>query len=429
MNQEGKRERLPHHERLENLSYQAAFRHCHEEERAAETARTTLARLEKYSNRIAQMDPLDQKSLVCLVTTYHILSQNDLEEDLGQLDEKTIQNAGNLEADDLVYTYNAVLDKMGPKMRALFLLAVHFRLSDRQIAQFLDCDTDYISRAIEEISESLSRLVKDEEVDPDLRRESMQRACSFQLKSLVDRLEAVSSLNPRPLHEHRRVRQELRPSEGSAQETQPVDSDVASAPRAPKTSESKKANDSLWGALQRGDFFSRRAGYYLSGLLALLVLILLARFTIFKPAPKEKKVASESVISLASQSESSEPITAEHPIPARYYSHYENLLLFVDPETGMVYECPRDGAVREVLNILPAMKDHAGIHHIGKVEEVIYLAFMDGKGAKISGQPAKLQIEPYWQKVWFEGQLEGLPQVQSPFVYNGISFQFQPPKQ
>lgn len=419
--------------KLRNLSYQAAFQHCHQEALAEEAAQHTLNQVKQLGSWFSSQTPLDQNGFIGLISTYYVLKDKSIEEktdDGEKIDREEVEKAN---PDNLISTYQAALRDMPVRERALFLLAVHFRLSDEEIAKVLSQSTGQISREIERISEQLSNRVRDDEIEPNLRRKSMQQACAFQVKTLVDRLEAFASLN-----DHTFSSDEVPGPQAPVY--RPVDRPVSGQDR-PQRGEKARGDSSANGTLspkaksassprfKDQTKVATKSAYYISGILAILVLLVLARFTILKPkdqgrlASSDQSSTSEEVVQSSSEET---PVTREtRSVPSRYYGAYNNTILFVDPEDNTVFEYPKGGEVKKILNIDEAASQHGGIHHIGKVDDTIYLAFMDGKAGHISGEPAELTLEPYWQKAWFEGQLEGQPQLDEPLIYDGVAYQFE----
>lgn len=420
-------------QKLRNLAYQAAFQHCHQEILAEEAAHHTLQQVSRKETWFSGQTPLDQKGFIGLVATYYALKDKAEETPVEDGEKEESEELEKADPDKLISTYQMALQEMPAREKALFLLAVHFRLSDEEIAKLVAQSTGQISREIERISEQLSNRVQDDEVEPTLRRTSMQKACAFQVKSLVDRLEAFASLN-----EHT-FSLDVVP-DPQAPVYRPVDRPVSRQDHPQRREKGRGDSPSNWTFPPKAKSASSsrfkdqtkvatKSAYYISGILAILVLLVLARFTILKPKDQGRLASSDqsSISEEAVQSSSEEaPVTREtRPVPSRYYGAYDNTILFVDPENNTVFECPKGGEVKKILNIDEAASQHGGIHHVGKVDDTIYLAFMDGKAGHISGEPAELTLEPYWQKAWFEGQLEGQPRLDEPLIYDGVAYQFE----
>lgn len=439
---EGQARNHPSSRQLKHLSYQAAFQQCHREDLAEETANHTLAQVNRHSSWFSKQTPLDQKGFIGLISTYYVLKDTKGEVKPEEAEEKEGESVEKAKPEDLILTYQTALREMPAKELSLFLLAVHFHLSDEVISKLVSQPAGQVSREIERISEDLSEKVQDDEVEARLRRSSMQKACAFQIKTLVDRLEAFAALNEHTFKAEENG--EEAPAQDESAQKQAADQSRANrpvyAPQSAHVGMNEMNKQPHRGGLSPQDVeqyaprnapktkLSNKSAYYISGILAILVLLVLARFTIFKPNDSEQ--ASSSALSsgeLTSESISEEtPVANEtRSIPGRYYGVYDNTILFVDPEDNTVYEYPKGGDVKKVLAIDELASEHAGIHHIGKVDDVIYLAFMDGKGAHISGDPAEATMEPYWQKDWFEGQIEGQPQLEEPLIYDGVAYQFE----
>lgn len=148
----------------------------------------------------------------------------------------------------------------------------------------------------------------------------------------------------------------------------------------------------------------RRHIYLGAGILFLLIILSIVLTGIRKKARDKERTESIALsLSLASQSE--ESIVIKTVSVKRSLSAFlPGEIIFVDEQTSMLYESKEGEAPRGLMDLSKAVLAHYGIDHIGKIGDIIYLAFLDGTGASISGSPLKLEGTEYWQKKWFSNQ-------------------------
>lgn len=85
---------------------------------------------------------------------------------------------------------------------------------------------------------------------------------------------------------------------------------------------------------------------------------------------------------------------------------YQNRILFLTPETRDLYRVAND-QVQSIVNCKTLLDAHGGIEWLGEKDGVIYLALMDGKGAR--WEKGTFKEEEYWDESWFEGQVDPHP--------------------
>ena len=87
-----------------------------------------------------------------------------------------------------------------------------------------------------------------------------------------------------------------------------------------------------------------------------------------------------------------------------------------------MYRVEKDHPASGLINLRKNLEETGGVEHVGEQDGKIYLAFMDGRGGIISGQPAKISLEDYWQEDWFTNQ-KADPTVPS-VVINSVEYLF-----
>lgn len=171
-----------------------------------------------------------------------------------------------------------------------------------------------------------------------------------------------------------------------------------------------------------------RAAAILVGIAALAVLIgLYGRGTPSEEGsvPAMQRVKSQIALAAGynpSASENSQ--TSLREVPASMYFVSGDTLVFIDPDTLLLYRLEKGVAPKELCNLAPAAKTHLGIERVGVHGKAIHLAFVDGTGAEVIGNPAEVSITPYWQTAWFEGSDPLTVQMKKGVRINNTMFTF-----
>lgn len=156
------------------------------------------------------------------------------------------------------------------------------------------------------------------------------------------------------------------------------------------------------------------SGSRLPLLLGGFVLVVIIIFAIIKAIDTNHGLGKNGTTAIVS-SETAPPaetepvITETREIPPSHYAFYADRMVFFDGESGMLYRVKNGGTPEKLLDIGKAVDDGMGLQYIGDRDDTIYLAFIDGKGGRIEGQPAMLKLDQYWQSNWFANQLTSVP--------------------
>lgn len=179
----------------------------------------------------------------------------------------------------------------------------------------------------------------------------------------------------------------------------------------------------------------REAIFALIALVLVLLIILISQI-LASPGLKEGEESSDSVTVSESLDESTietseeevsetvQTFTKTTAVPSNLYASYAKTTVFIDPDTQILYDLTEGESPEVVYDLAEVAETHWGIQHVGKIEDTIYLAFIDGTGGIISGDPYELEETRYWQSYWFENQSPLKQELKAGIVIDEIQYQF-----
>ena len=122
--------------------------------------------------------------------------------------------------------------------------------------------------------------------------------------------------------------------------------------------------------------------------------------------------------------ESIQTFTTTTVVPEGLYASYTKTTVFIDPDTLILFVLTEGQTPQEVYDLAEIAESHWGVQYVGKIEDTIYLAFIDGTGGIIEGVPASLEETRYWQSYWFENQSPLKQELKSGIVIDEVQYQF-----
>ncbi len=122
--------------------------------------------------------------------------------------------------------------------------------------------------------------------------------------------------------------------------------------------------------------------------------------------------------------ESIQTFTTTTVVPEGLYASYTKTTVFIDPDTLILFDLTEGQTPQEVYDLAEIAESHWGVQYVGKIEDTIYLAFIDGTGGIIEGVPASLEETRYWQSYWFENQSPLKQELKSGIVIDEVQYQF-----
>lgn len=375
-----------------NISFHIARTRLQNSVDAEKVVQRSLCDAMKLLEYVDLSDRMQVKGLVAILTTQNANSRARKERADNRGEGTTRQIAqGDLLQDEDLYRLVHGIWQLTVRDRAALLLAGLYHMPLREIATLLHTMKNRVELRIQrglhflgEHAPSPKRLSVEEGLLP--------QALASWMEEYLNRLEAISNADPY-LFTHdfeRRTIHQMITGQGAVKEML----------------EGRKSMILIFlGA----------------GLGLIFLLFLFSR--IFSSQPPKKEEA-ESAISLPSSEPQEPEFHALVSVPRAYSAPYQSTCLFIDPETYMLYEVPKGGEGKKMYDLSLMVKENGKPVHLGKVDDVIYIAFINGKGGKLSGNPIEFTKTPYWESAWFYNQQEKVDSEWEGVVMNGVKYSF-----
>lgn len=361
--------------RMKNFSYHIAFHFLRDEERAEKVVIETMTRLAHYEHLMPEGWE-GSKYFIGLLTCQIALVF--LRKDRGRLDRSTYRELFADPSDfhrtgNRIYDLEKAVDCLNFQDQIILAGKVCLHLSDENLGAVLHLRPSAVSRRVNQSLLILGKRVPRSDRRPYQPEDpAIQQALFFKLKEKTNRIEALANLNKHSFSQ----------------------------------SFERKAVQSIASG-KSGSFFERlfdlfknqKTSVYAIGISVFLLLVIAALLQTREPKDQKAELTNQPV-----KMEEEQPSLSKKDLPSSYYALYDTTTLIVDPDTLMVYEALQGGEVKRIYKLEEPVKANGKIMHIGKVDEMIYVAFANGKGGSIQGQPAEFTLTPYWESAWFRNQ-------------------------
>lgn len=384
-----------------NLAYHIAYSFTQDEGRAEEVVRQVMNILHECGVLDGDWTREEKKALLVLVTRHRALvaaRANRTQTPAARNTEVTIPS---LMGDAEVSVFGEQIARIPERDRIVLQLSVLFSLPDERISALLRMKR---SSVISRRTRAMAFIGEQNNLSPQQIKElpqypSFVTALHLWLKSHINSVEAVSNLDVH-IFAPEMEEQILNDLQGNVLYHRAVS-------KISHLSESQNRILLLVGAL-------------MIGVIIIFVLLQL----LGHPDGNRRFEIEESILSSEeASSASSEEVKEIRQVKRAHAAYYKDRILFLDEKSGILYEAKLGSPVRALLNLSEAITETYGIEHIGYRDERIYLAFVDGQGGHVDGNPPQLTMEEYWAEVWFSGQ-EKNPATTS-IVVDGIEYQLQ----
>lgn len=361
--------------RMKNFSYHIAFHFLRDEERAEKVVIETMTRLAHYEHLMPEGWE-GSKYFIGLLTCQIALVF--LRKDRGRLDRSTYRELFADPSDfrrtgNRIYDLEKAVDCLNFQDQIILAGKVCLHLSDENLGAVLHLRPSAVSRRVNQSLLILGKRVPRSDRRPYQPEDpAIQQALFFKLKEKTNRIEALANLNKHSFSQYFE----------------------------------RKAVQSIASG-KSGSFFERlfdlfrnqKTSVYAIGISVFLLLVIAALLQTKEPKDQKAELTNQPV-----KMEEEQPSLSKKDLPSSYYALYDTSTLIVDPDTLMVYEAFQGGEVKRIYKLEEPVKANGKIMHIGKVDEMIYVAFANGKGGSIQGQPAEFTLTPYWESAWFRNQ-------------------------
>lgn len=384
-----------------NLAYHIAYSFTQEEGRAEEVVRQVMNILHECGVLDGDWTKEEKKALLVLVTRHRALVAARSNRPNVQAERNQDVPIPSLMGDAEVSVFGEQIARIPERDRIVLQLSVLFSLPDERISSLLRMKR---SAVISRRTRALAFIGEQNDLSPQQRKELPQHpsfvtALHLWLKSHINSVEAVSHLDTHifaPAIEEQIVND----LQGNVLYHRAIN-------KISRLSESQNRILLLVGAL-------------MIGVIILLVLMQL----LGQPGGKRRFEIEESLLSSdETSSKTSEEVTEIRQVKRTRAAYYKDRILFLDEKSGILYEAKLGSPVRALIDLSEAITKTYGIEHIGYRDDRIYLAFVDGQGGHVAGNPPQLTMEEYWAEVWFAGQ-EKNPATSS-IVVDGIEYQLE----
>lgn len=399
-NEGQKQDGVKFYHQYKNMAYHIAFSFTHEEKSAEQVVAEVMGIFQECGIFESELSREERKGLLVLVTRHRALVASRALRNNGESCHDVHIPMPSLIGDAEVSVYGEQIARIPERDRIVLQLSLLFALSDDRISHLLRMKRNAVNarrtRALAFIADQNS--LSDEARASLLENSSFRTALHLWLKSHINSVEAVSHMDTHVFAP------ETEECILSALQGRPV---------------YKRA---INGIARLGE--SQNRILYLVAALVLCVILILTFMRFFGGRGHQKfEIQNSEISSDASEASSEEIVTEIRQVKRAHAAFYKDRILFLDEKNGVLYEAKIGADVRPVINLKEAITNAYGIEHIGYQDGRIYLAFVNGKGGHISGNPIQLTMEQYWAKAWFKNQ-DDQPATSQVRV-DGVEYQFQ----
>lgn len=384
--------------RSKNFSYHIAFTFLQDPKKSEKTVIDTMTRLAHYENLVPEGWE-EGKYFIGLLTSHLALVQ--LRKDRGRLDRSVYEDLFTDSSDfsltgNRIYDLEKAVGTLNFQDQIILAFKVCFGLSDEDLGALLRLRPSAVSRRVSQSLFVLNQRVPRRDQRPYYPEDpAIHQAFFFKLKERTNRIEALSNLNKHSFSQgfERRAMQSI------------------------ASGKSGSFFDHFFGF-----FTNKRTSVYAIGMSIFLLLLVIAALMGGKE-PGSRKAELMNQTEKEEQAEKPQ-VMEKRSLPSGYYAIYDTTVLFVDPDSCKVYEVLQGGEVKELFNLKEPVKENGRIMHVGKADEIVYVAFANGKGGSIQGQPAEFNLTPYWEAAWFRGTKKLNEEDKREVIAGNITYQF-----
>lgn len=376
-----------------NLSYHIAYSGLKDEDKAEAIVEEAMIRIRDLSLFDKEIGFKDKKAILVILTKYMTFSEL-IKQGNSSAGEKDSDFFLNYDRSAEISAYIDLMEAMPIKDRLVLLLSLNYRMDDGQISHLLYIKKSSIenrrSRALSYMSAKLNK--KEDELLADY---NLHKASHIWLEGKISSMEAVSNMDPHYF------REDMEERVLSSMEKKPIP------------------------ILIYLKYFPGKYRILMPILLAMaliLTLMLAKEFKSDKDQAELKKAGGGSLAEGIGKNESRQEIKETRYVTNENAAYYEDRILFIDATDNKLYNLNKDSSPNLITDLSALIDEHFGVQHIAYMNDAIYLALLDGKGAIITGNPANIKIERYWQTSWFDNQLDKSPLKRT--VKDGIEYIF-----
>lgn len=383
-----------------NLAYHIAYSLTHEDSRAEEVVREVMGILHECGVMDGEWTKEEKKAILALVTRHRALvaaRANRSQQPMERHDDVAIPS---LVGDAEVSVFGEQIARIPERDRIVLQLSILFSLSDEHIASLLRMKR---SAVISRRTRALAFIGAENNLSSTQQQELSQfpsfvTALHLLLKSYINSVEAVSHLDTH-----------IFAPEREEQILNDLQENILYHRAMNKVSRLRESQN--------------RILLLVGAIMIAVILVFVVLQALGHSGEHRRFEIEESTLSSEQTSSSAEDVTEIRQVKRAHAAYYKDRILFLDEKSGILYEAKLGSPVRALLNLRDALTEAYGIEHIGYQDGRIYLAFVDGRGGHVDGNPPTLTMEEYWVESWFSQQ-EKAPAA-SKILVDGIEYQLQ----
>lgn len=400
--------------RYKNICYHAANLEVRDPELAEKLAQAAMRRMATLLPLAQSCDRLYQKALVVLTTQYmarQYMRKNRLA--LPDQNRFLTKPSSLFVLDEVVDTYLQKIASLSQGDRLAVVLRYGYGFSLKDISQVMNCSHKSTAKRLDRADRFLflnespgARQKTSAKAKKNQTKEAqygegpeLKEACRIYISSSLDTIEAIASIDSHDF--------------SKAYESETVTLMLSDS------QEQEKSKRTLKG------FLKEYGTLLLVVLLILLFTLLLAHFLTRSESKPDEEALS---LTTSNREEAQEEVILEDKVVERpYYACYAEDLVFMDPDTSMVYTVSQEGQVNAWGTVQKALDAGYGLQYIGysREQRTVYLALLSGQGAEIKGNPPQLTITDYWYSNWFARKRETPEAIKKGLVVNQVRYLFR----